>query len=115
VKERMKYLTEAVELLRFLFTDDVAPNEGARKILEKAPPGYLKEVAQTLDDLGGWTAEGIEGALDGLAERAGLSRTKAFQPVRAATTGSNVSPPLPGSLELLGKERTVARVRAAAG
>jgi hypothetical protein len=30
-------------------------------------------------------------------------------------TGSNVSPPLPGSLELLGKERTVARLRALAG
>jgi glutamyl-tRNA synthetase len=115
VKERMRYLTEAVDLLRFLFSDDVAPNEGARKILEKAPPGYLKEAAETLDDLGTWTAEAIEGALDGLAERAGLSRTKAFQPVRAAVTGSNVSPPLPGSLELLGKERTVARVGAAGG
>jgi glutamyl-tRNA synthetase len=115
VKERMKYLTESVDLLRFLFTDDVVPNEGARKILEKAPPGYLKEVAETLDDLEGWTAGGIERALDGLAERTGLNRTKAFQPVRAAVTGSNVSPPLPASLELLGKERTVARLRALGG
>jgi glutamyl-tRNA synthetase len=115
VKERMKYLTECVDLLRFLFTDDLTPNEGARKILEKAPPGYLKEAAEVLDDLEGWTAEGIEQALDGLAERAGLSRTKAFQPVRAAATGSNVSPPLPGSLELLGEERTVTRLRAAEG
>jgi glutamyl-tRNA synthetase len=114
VKERMKYLTESVDLLRFLFTDDVAPNEGARKILAKAPPGYLKEAADTLDDLGVWTAEGIERALDGLAEKAGLNRTKAFQPVRAAVTGSNVSPPLPASLELLGKERSVARLRAVA-
>jgi glutamyl-tRNA synthetase len=114
VKERMKYLTESVDLLRFLFTDDVAPNEGARKILAKAPPGYLKEAADTLDDLGVWTAEGIERALDGLAEKAGLNRTRAFQPVRAAVTGSNVSPPLPASLELLGKERSVARLRAVA-
>ena len=53
--------------------------------------------------------------LDGLASEAGLSRTKGWQPIRAAVTGSNVSPPLPESLALLGKERTVARLRAAAG
>ena len=41
----------------------------------------------------------------------GLSRTKAFQPVRAAVTGSNVSPPLPESLELLGRGRTLERLR----
>jgi len=115
VKPRMKVLTEAVDLLRFLFTDDLRPNEGARKVLDQAPPGYLKDAADALDDLEGWTADAIEGALDGLAERAGLSRTKAFQPVRAAVTASNVSPPLPASLELLGKERSVARLRALAG
>ena len=114
VKPRMKVLTEAVDLLRFLFTDDLTPNEGARKVLDQAPPGYLKDAADALDDLEGWTADAIEGALDGLAERAGLSRTKAFQPVRAAVTASNVSPPLPASLELLGKERSVARLRALA-
>ena len=42
-----------------------------------------------------------------------LNRTKAFQPVRAAVTGSNVSPPLPESLELLGEERTTTRLRSA--
>ena len=49
-----------------------------------------------------------------LAQGAGLNRTKGWQPIRAAVTGSNVSPPLPESLELLGRERTVARIRAAA-
>jgi glutamyl-tRNA synthetase len=43
-----------------------------------------------------------------------LNRTKGWQPVRAAVTGSNVSPPLPESLALLGKERTLARLRAVA-
>ncbi|HET9249533.1 MAG TPA: glutamate--tRNA ligase, partial [Actinomycetota bacterium] len=61
-----------------------------------------------------WDAERIAETLDGIAQRAGLSRTKGWQPIRAAVTGSNVSPPLPESLTLLGKERTVARVRAAA-
>jgi len=115
VKERMKTLTESVELLRFLFSDDIAPNEKAGGILEKAPAGYLKEAAAALDASPAWDTETITATLDGLAAGAGLNRTKAWQPIRAAVTGSNVSPPLPESLALLGKERTVARMRAAAG
>jgi glutamyl-tRNA synthetase len=115
VRERMKTLTEAPTLLRFLFTDDVAPNERAADLIAKAPEGYLKSAADALDALEGWTSEGIGSVLDGLASEAGLSRTKGWQPVRAAVTGSNVSPPLPESLELLGKVRSVARLRAAAG
>jgi glutamyl-tRNA synthetase len=115
VRERMKTLTEAPILLRFLFTDDIRPNEKAMDLIAKAPDGYLKEAAEALDALEGWDSEQIQAALDTVAGSAGLSRTKGWQPVRAAVTGSNVSPPLPESLELVGRERTVARVRAAAG
>jgi glutamyl-tRNA synthetase len=114
VRERMKTLTEAPILLRFLFTDDIRPNEKATELIAKAPEGYLKEAAEALDALERWDTEHIQAALDTLAASVGLSRTKGWQPVRGAVTGSNVSPPLPESLELLGKERTVARVRAAA-
>jgi glutamyl-tRNA synthetase len=111
VRERMKTLSEAPALLRFLFTDDVVPNEKATELIAKAPEGYLKKAAEALDALEGWDTEEIQAALDRLASEAGLSRTKGWQPIRAAATGSNVSPPLPESLELLGKERTVARLR----
>jgi glutamyl-tRNA synthetase len=114
VKERMKTLSEAPELLRFLFSDDVEPNEKARVLLDKAPEGYLKDAADALDALETWDAGAIGDALDSLAEAAGLNRTKGWQPIRAAVTGSNVSPPLPESLELLGREATVTRIRAVA-
>ena len=114
VRERMKTLAEAPVLLRFLFTDDIALNEKAADLVAKAPEGYLKETAAALDALERWDTERIQATLDELASSAGLSRTKGWQPIRAAVTGSNVSPPLPESLTLLGKERTVARVRAAA-
>jgi glutamyl-tRNA synthetase len=114
IRERMKTLSEAPALLRFLFTEDVVPNEKAAELIAKAPEGYLKKAAETLDALEGWDSERIQTALDGLASEAGLSRTKGWQPIRAAVTGSNVSPPLPESLSLLGKERTVARLRGAA-
>jgi glutamyl-tRNA synthetase len=115
VKERMKTLTEVVDLLRFLFSDDIVPNPKAADILAKAPEGYLKEAAAALDASAGWEAEHIAQTLDALAERAGLNRTKGWQPIRAAVTGSNVSPPLPESLALLGRDRTLERVRLAAG
>jgi glutamyl-tRNA synthetase len=113
VKERMKTLTEAPALLRFLFTDDIEPNEKAAGIIAKAPEGYLARVADSLEVVEPWTAASLTAALDELAEREELSRTKAFQPVRAVVTGSNISPPLPESLELLGRDRTLERLRRA--
>jgi glutamyl-tRNA synthetase len=115
IRERMKTLSEAPVLLRFLFSDDVVPNDKAAELIAKAPEGYLKKVADALDALEGWDTEHIQATLDQLASEAGLSRTKGWQPIRGAVTGSNVSPPLPESLALLGKERTVARLHAAAG
>jgi glutamyl-tRNA synthetase len=115
VRERMKTLAEAPVLLRFLFTDDIVPNDKATDLITAAPDGFLKRAADRLDALERWETEGIQAALDQLASEAGLSRTKGWQPVRAAVTGSSVSPPLPESLALLGKERTVARLRSAAG
>jgi len=112
VKERMNRLTQSVELLRFLFTDDIEPDDKARKVLASAPPGYLGSVADALSRLEPWTADAIKASLDELAGAADLNRTKGFQPVRAAVTGSTVSPPLPESLELLERERTVERLRA---
>lgn len=114
VKERMKTLTEAPALLRFLFTDDIEPNEKAAALIAKAPDGYLARVADALAEVETWTAEAITAALDAIAEREELSRTKAFQPVRAVVTGSNVSPPLPESMDLLGRDRTLERLRMAA-
>jgi glutamyl-tRNA synthetase len=114
VRERMKRLTDVTELLRFLFTDDVKPNEKAAELIAQAGPDYLRKAAAVLERVEPWTSERIQEALDQVAQEAGLNRTKGWQPIRAAVTGSNVSPPLPESLELLGREATVARVRAAA-
>ena len=115
VAERMKTLSEAADLLRFLFTDDIEPNEKAQKLLEKAPPGYLSSAADAFGTLEPWTAESIGESMDALAAAEDLNRTKGWQPIRAAVTGSNVSPPLPQSLELLGRDRTLVRLERVAG
>jgi glutamyl-tRNA synthetase len=114
VQERMTLLPEAVGLLRFLFTDDVPPDEKARRLLEKAGAVYLREAATRLEGIDDWSTEEVERVLTALQEDAELSRTNAWQPIRAAVTGSTVSPPLFESLHLLGKGRTLERLRAAA-
>ncbi len=112
VKERMRLLTEAPALLRFLF-EDVEPDGKARKTLE-GQGEYLAEVANRLKAVAEWTPETIEKELRRLQEERGISPRKAFQPIRAAVTGTLVSPPLFESMVLLGRDRTLTRVHAAA-
>ncbi|MEX2276058.1 MAG: glutamate--tRNA ligase [Actinomycetota bacterium] len=114
VRERMKTLSEAPLLLRFLFTDDIEPDEKATKLIEKAGAEHLRTAADLLEQVDPWSVDGVSAALDALTERTGVSRTKAWQPIRAAISGSTVSPPLDGSIHLLGKQRTSTRLRAAA-
>jgi glutamyl-tRNA synthetase len=115
IKERMRTLAEGAEWLRFLFVEDVTPDEKAAKMIASVDAEYLREAAQRLEAVEDWTDAEIKEVLDELASSHGLSRTKGWQPIRAAVTGSTVSPPLPESIALLGKERTVAWLRAAAG
>jgi glutamyl-tRNA synthetase len=113
IKERMKTINEGVELIRFLFVEDLEPNEKARKVLQ-GQSDLLREAASRLEELDEWNHDEIHRVLERLAVDLNLSKTKAFQPIRAAVTRSTVSPPLFESLEVLGRERSLARLRAAA-
>jgi glutamyl-tRNA synthetase len=108
VQEKIARLGEYPEFAGFLFRDvAVDPNQldGSRPVLAAA--------RDVLSGVEPFAAEPIEAALRGLAERLGLSPRKAFQPIRVAVTGSKVSPGLFESLELLGRERALARLSAA--
>ena len=68
-----------------------------------------------LASLGTWTTAGIDEALRaGLVEGLGLKPRTAFGAVRVAVTGRRISPPLFESLELLGREASLARLAEAA-
>jgi glutamyl-tRNA synthetase len=96
-------------MVRFLF-ERSEPDEKATKAL--ADQGeYLGAVADRLEALDKWTTAAIEEAMRGIAEERELKPKKAFQPVRAAVTGTLVSPPLFESLEILGRDETLARLR----
>nr|MBA3728980.1 glutamate--tRNA ligase [Actinomycetota bacterium] len=113
VRERMSTIEEGARLLRFLFTDDVVPDEKAANAIAKAGVGFLREAASRLEAVEDWTAEEIKRVLILFQEDSHMSRRDAFAPIRAAVTGSTVSPPLYESIELLGRDRTLARLRSA--
>ena len=118
VQERVSTLLEASEMLQFLIVGDsfaVDPDAAAKQLGEAARPA-LEASLSALEDLGSFDHADIEAALRGaLVEGLGLKASKAFGPVRVAVTGVTVSPPLFESIELLGPETTLARLRAALG
>ena len=108
LSERLKRLDEAPGMIRFLFSD-VQPDEKASAVL-RDQSNYLAEVTAALEGLPEWTTAAIEEALRGLAEARELKPRKAFQPIRAAVTGTLVSPPLFESMEILGRTKTLERL-----
>jgi glutamyl-tRNA synthetase len=113
IKERLHYLTDAAEMVHFLFTEpavlpvtDVVPKKldaaKTKEVLEKskdfvkALPGMDHEAAE---DLARTTAEGM-----------GIKMGDFMMPIRMAVTGSRVSPPLIGSILILGVDRSVERI-----
>jgi glutamyl-tRNA synthetase len=104
VQEKIATLGEFPAFAGFLFArvepDPALLGDGA----------VLPAAAEALARVEPFEAEEIESALRGLAERLGLKPREAFQPIRLALTGSAVSPGLFESLELLGKEESLARI-----
>ncbi len=113
VQERMQLLGEARDLLGFLFTSDAdlvveadaMPGAGAESVLDAA--------ATVLTQLPEWTTAAIEAELrTHLIDGMGLKPRDAFGALRSAISGRRISPPLFESMELLGRESTLARVAA---
>jgi glutamyl-tRNA synthetase len=112
VAERINKLTEAVDMLGFLFVDET--DFERTDAIDEAGQDVVLASYDALSALPEWTTQAIEESLrTALVEGLGLKPRLAFGPVRVAVTGSRVSPPLFESLELLGRERSLARLQAA--
>ena len=117
LQTRIVVLSDAWNLIRFLVVDEadftVDPKSASKNLKAEAREVVDAAVA-ALEGLGEWTTPAIEAALSGaLVEGLGIKPRKAYGPVRVAVTGSHISPPLFESLELLGREATIARLKAA--
>ncbi len=119
VKERLVRLGDIGELADFLFqTDDaIASWYDAELLLPKqrnadevasAVSVVRADLSQLAD--GDWSADVLEPRCRATAERLSWKPGDLFKPLRVAITGRTVSPPLFGSMELLGRERSMARI-----
>ena len=114
VQERLVTLSEAKDKLAFLFASDdaIEADEAAVAKLPDNAAQVLDASIEVLEDLEPFDAEHIQAALRArLVEELGIKPRFAFSPARVALTGTNVSPPLFESMELLGREATLARLR----
>lgn len=118
VQTRVAVLSEVPDLVRFLFVPEpefALEPAAAAKVLGGDSARVLTTLADALEAVGDWSTGPVQAAMDAaLVAGLGLSRRKAYAPVRVAVTGSNISPPLPESMALLGRDRVLARLRAAA-
>ncbi|MDR3656769.1 MAG: glutamate--tRNA ligase [Mycobacterium sp.] len=115
IQTRIVVLGDAWDLVKF-FNDDayVIDEKSAAKELKVDAAPVLDAALGALEAVGDWTTGNIEAALKAsLLDGLELKPRKAFGPIRVAVTGAAVSPPLFESMELLGAERSLARIRAA--
>jgi glutamyl-tRNA synthetase len=106
VQEKIARLSEFPDFAGFLFRD-VEPDPA---LLDGR---VLQEAETALAAVEPFTSEAIEDALRALSDQLGLKPREAFQPIRVAVTGSKVSPGLFESIELLGRDTTLERIRRA--
>jgi glutamyl-tRNA synthetase len=119
VTERVATLREAADMLQFLVEDESSFSVDPESAAKQLGPEQLPTVTAARDALASlesFAAADVEAALrTALVDGLGLKPRNAFGPVRVAVTGRTVSPPLFESIELLGRDRTLARLNAALG
>lgn len=113
VQERVAVLSEVPAMVDFLFLDEPAIDPDAwSKAMKEPGPAVLDDAIVRFADIA-WQADALKEALTAIGEAHGLKLGKAQAPLRVAVTGRSVGPPLFESLEVLGRDATLARLRAA--
>ncbi len=119
VKERIRLLTEIVEMADFFFVDGPLSYDAASLLGKKyaGKPGEaseaLKRVAAMAAEVSEWTHAVLESAIRPLADEFGVKAGDLFGLVRVAVTGKSATPPLFETMEILGQEMTLQRLSAA--
>lgn len=114
LKDRIKFLTEAPDLMSYFLQDALEGYDAALLVPKKVEPTKaliaLEAFQQALPDLDLDDLEGTETKLRSVADDLGLKAGQMFMPIRVAATGRTQSPGLFETLKVVGKERLVQRV-----
>lgn len=110
-QEQMSYGAEIVELSRIFFQETIEYNEEAQAVLkEEQVPEVLTAFYNEIKDLEPFEAASIKTATKNVQKATGQKGKKLFMPIRVAVTGQTSGPELPVTIELLGKEKVLARL-----
>ena len=113
IQERTQLLGEIPEMIRFLFTEDadLTVSDDARATLDADAARILDAAHEALSALVDWSTTNIETTLrTALIDGLDLKPRSAFGAVRTAISGRRISPPLFESMEILGRESSLARI-----
>ncbi|MEU8128116.1 glutamate--tRNA ligase [Micromonospora sp. NPDC049049] len=111
---RIAVLSEIVPNVDFLFLASPLIDEAAwTKTMKDGSAELLDDAVAAFEALESWDAESLKSTLEAVGAERGLKLGKTQAPVRVAVTGRTVGLPLFESLEVLGRERTLTRIRAA--
>jgi len=115
LRERARTLVELVDLASYYLADDLTIDpKAAAKFLKHDSRPMLAELADRLSDVQPWEAASIQKAFERVMSDRNLALGKIAQPVRVAVTGGSASPGIFEVLEVLGRERSLVRLRRAA-
>ena len=116
IQPRCVTLADAPGLVDFLFQPEVAVDAEAWAKATGTPEAVavFRGALAAYEGLGDWSADALKAGLEAVGEANGLKLGKAQAPVRVAVTGRTVGPPLFESLEYLGRDETLRRLRLAA-
>jgi len=117
VQERIKRLTDAADIIRFAFVDQLTydtKNLVAKKLTPAESLAALQEATRRIEALPAFTEKALETTLRAQVAESGLKAGQLFNILRWAVTGQKVAPPLFGSMVAIGRETTVRRLQEAA-
>jgi glutamyl-tRNA synthetase len=113
-QEKAQTLDEVWPLIRFLFEPPVDDPKAWAKVMKEGSGEMLEAAAAALEPVEPFEPDPIEAALAPVLERFEVKPGKLYQPIRVAITGSSVSPGIFESLAVLGRERSLKRIKDAA-
>ena len=110
-RQRVNTINELVDSILYYFRDfDGYDEKAAAKVLKASALIPLQRLQERLAALQSWTASDIHAVIEGITEELGIGMGKVGQPLRVAVTGGSFSPPIDQTVELLGRDRSLARI-----
>lgn len=110
--KRAATLAELAQKCRYCYQDfDEIDAAAAKKNLRPVVLAAMQDLRERLQVLESWSRDGIAEAVESCAAAHGMKMGKLGQPLRVAVTGESVSPPIDITLELIGRHRSIDRIR----